>query len=106
MAEQKLTPLQETEAKRLAAAEAKAKGKKLGGLRDKTMKRNAAVQANAKARADKVAGVVLPLRQQGATLREIAEALNTSGVATARGGKWQPSQVKRVLERLAAPVEA
>jgi DNA invertase Pin-like site-specific DNA recombinase len=89
-----------------ALAEAKAKGKKLGGLRDKTMKRNAAVQANAKARADKVAGVVLPLRQQGATLREIAEALNTSGVATARGGKWQPSQVKRVLERLAAPVEA
>jgi len=89
-----------------ALAEAKAKGKKLGGLRDKTMKRNVAVQANAKARADKVAGVVQPLRQQGATLREIAEALNKSGVATARGGKWQPSQVKRVLERLARPVQA
>lgn len=86
-----------------ALAEAKAKGKTLGGLRDKTMQRNVAVQANARARADKVAGVVQPLRQQGATLREIAEALNASGVATARGGQWQPSQVKRVLERLAVP---
>lgn len=86
-----------------ALAEAKAGGKTLGGLRDKTMKRNAVIQSNAKARADKVAGVVVPLRQQGATLREIAEALNKSGVATARGAQWQPSQVKRVLERLAVP---
>lgn len=83
-----------------ALAEAKAKGKKLGGLRPKTEARNKAIQANATARADKVAGVVQPLRAQGATLREIAEALNTSGVPTARGGKWQASQVKRVLERL------
>ncbi|MCL6285998.1 recombinase family protein [Ruegeria sp. 2012CJ41-6] len=83
-----------------ALAEAKAKGKKLGGLRDKTMKRNAVIQANAKARAEKVAKTVQPLRSQGASLREIADALNTSGVPTARGGKWQASQVKRVLERL------
>lgn len=84
-----------------ALAEAKAKGKKLGGLRDATMKRNEAVQANAKARAEKVAQTVLPLRASGATLRDIADALNTSGVETARGGKWQPSQVQRVLKRLA-----
>ena len=83
-----------------ALAEAKAKGRTLGGLRDETMKRNEVVKANARARAERVAGVVKPLRQQGATLREIAEALNTSGVATARGGRWQASQVKRVLERL------
>lgn len=83
-----------------ALAEAKAKGSKLGGLRPKTEERNKAIQANAKARADKVALTVQPLRAQGATLREIAEALNTSGVATARGGRWQASQVKRVLERL------
>ncbi len=68
--------------------------------RPKTEARNKAIQANAKARADKVAMTVQPLRAQGASLRKIAEALNTSGVATARGGKWQPSQVKRVLERL------
>ena len=83
-----------------ALAEAKAKGTKLGGLRDATGRRNAALQANAKTRAEKVAGVIQPLRTQGATLREIAEALNTSGVPTARGGRWQASQVKRVLERL------
>lgn len=83
-----------------ALAEAKAKGKTLGGLRPKTEARNKAIQANAKARADKVAGVVQPLRAQGASLRTIAEALNSSGVPTARGGKWQASQVKRVLERI------
>lgn len=83
-----------------ALAEAKAKGVKLGGLRDKTAKRNEMVQANAKARAEKVAGIIVPLRDQGKTLREIAGVLNTSGVETARGGEWQASQVKRVLERL------
>ncbi len=85
-----------------ALVEAKAKGKKLGGLRPKTEARNKAITANAKARADKVAKTVQPLRAQGASLRAIADALNTSGVPTARGGKWQASQVKRVLERLEA----
>lgn len=85
-----------------ALAEAKANGKILGGLRDKTGERNKAVQANAKLRAEKVAGIVLPLKEQGKTLREIAGVLNTSGVETARGGKWQASQVQRVLKRLAS----
>jgi len=83
-----------------ALAEAKAKGKTLGGLRDKTGLRNAAIQANAKAGAEKIAGLVVPLRQSGATLREIAEALNQSGVPTARGGAWQASQVMRIIARL------
>lgn len=85
-----------------ALAEAKAKGRKLGGLRDKTMKRNEAVKANAAARAEKVAGIILPLREAGKPLREIAEHLNRAGVPTARGGLWQASQVKRTLDRLAA----
>ena len=83
-----------------ALVEAKARGVKLGGLRDKTGKRNAAVQANAKERAERVAGIILPLRSQGATLREIAATLNMSGVVTARGGNWQASQVQRTLQRL------
>ena len=83
-----------------ALAEAKARGTKLGGLRDKTMKRNEAVKANAAARAEKVAGIIEPLREAGKPLREIAEHLNKAGVATARGGDWQASQVKRVLDRL------
>lgn len=85
-----------------ALAEAKARGAQLGGLRDKTMRRNAAVQANAKARAETVAGIVTPLRDAGKPLREIAEHLNRAGVQTARGGSWHASQVKRVLERLSS----
>lgn len=83
-----------------ALREAKAKGSKLGGLRDATGKRNEVVSANAMKRAEKVSGIVLPLRKQGATLRSIAATLNASGVPTARGGEWQASQVKRVIERL------
>lgn len=86
-----------------ALAEAKAKGVKLGGMRDKTMKRNEVVKANARTRATKVADVILPLRRQGMTLRHIADALNSSGVPTARGGRWHASQVKRTLQRLGAP---
>ena len=84
-----------------ALAEAKARGTQLGGLRDKTMKRNAAVQADAEARAERVSGIVLPMRGAGTPLREIAGHLNRAGVPTARGGQWQASQVMRILERLA-----
>jgi len=85
-----------------ALAEARRRGTKLGGLRDKTMKRNAAVQANAAARAEKVSGIILPMRETGKPLREIAEHLNRAGVETARGARWQASQVKRALDRLNA----
>jgi DNA invertase Pin-like site-specific DNA recombinase len=83
-----------------ALAEARAKGRQLGGLRDATGKRNEAVQREARARAERVSGIVVPLRRQGASLRQIAEALNASGVPTSRGGEWQAVQVKRTLERL------
>lgn len=76
--------------------------KKLGGLRPNTERRNEAVRAQALGNARKVADLVEPLRAQGKTLREIADALNSSGVRTVRGGQWQASQVKRTLERLAA----
>jgi len=85
-----------------ALAEAKGRGVQLGGLRDTTMRRNKALKANAVARADKVAGIVLPLRAAGKPLREIADHLNRAGVETARGGRWQASQVKRILDRLSA----
>ena len=85
-----------------ALAAVKAKGKRLGGLRDKTMKRNAAVQDNAAARAHKLAGIVQPLRQSGATLQGIADELNRAGIPTARGGSWHAKQVQRVLDRLAS----
>ncbi|EAQ46938.1 Resolvase-like [Roseobacter sp. MED193] len=83
-----------------ALKEAKARGVKLGGARDKTMKRNQEVQRKAAERAQNVAGLIQPLREAGKSLREIAAELNRAGVRTARGGEWQASQVKRTIERL------
>lgn len=85
-----------------ALQEAKARGQKLGGLRDKTMKRNEAVKANAKARAERLAGIIQPLRDAGKPLREIAVHLDRAGIKTARGGRWNASQVKRIIDRLQA----
>jgi DNA invertase Pin-like site-specific DNA recombinase len=83
-----------------ALKEAKARGVKLGGARDKTLKRNQEVQRKAIERAQSVAGLIQPLREAGKSLREIAAELNRAGVRTARGGEWQASQVKRTIERL------
>jgi hypothetical protein len=33
------------------------------------------------------------------TLREIAEALNARGIATARGGQWYAQSVANILQR-------
>jgi DNA invertase Pin-like site-specific DNA recombinase len=85
-----------------ALAALKAKGKKLGGIRPKTEARNVAVKEKAEGYAQKVAGMVQPMRQAGKTLREIADCLNASGVQTSRGGKWSAAQVMRTLERLGA----
>jgi DNA invertase Pin-like site-specific DNA recombinase len=85
-----------------ALAEAKAKGVKLGGIRPKTEARNMAIQEAAQGRALRVADLIRPLRDQGKTLREIADALNLNKVPTARGGSWAASQVKRVMDRLDA----
>lgn len=83
-----------------ALKEAKARGVRLGGMRDKTMKRNVVMQEKALGRAQQVAGIVQPLRDAGKSLREIAAELNKANVQTARGGEWQASQIKRVIERL------
>jgi DNA invertase Pin-like site-specific DNA recombinase len=87
---------------RAALREAKARGTKLGGLRDATMKRNAVLKANADARARKLEGIVRPLREAKATLRDIADALNRASIETPRGGTWHPASVARLLERLDA----
>ncbi|ASP88179.1 recombinase family protein [Sinorhizobium meliloti] len=78
---------------------AKARGVKLGGMRDATMKRNEA----AKAKADRFAASVLPLvqklRDAGETLQAIADALNDAGKQSPRGGQWTATSVKRVIAR-------
>lgn len=82
-----------------ALAAAKAKGRKLGGLRPKTNARNAAVQVKANKEAEKVLKIVKPMREAGESLAAIAEALAIMKVATSRGGAWTPMQVSRTLKR-------
>lgn len=83
-----------------ALAAAKARGKKLGGLRPKTDARNVAVQVKADREAAKVLKIVKPMREAGESLAAIADALATMRVPTSRGGEWTPMQVSRVLKRV------
>jgi site-specific DNA recombinase len=41
-------------------------------------------------------------RQAGHTLQSIADSLNSQGIAGKQGGKWYPSSVKCILQRMAA----
>ncbi len=86
---------------RAALVEAKARGVKLGGLRDSTMKRNKVRAAMAQERAEKLREIVAPLRDQGASIRTIVAALNKANIATPQGGAWHPSTVARLVARLA-----
>ena len=89
-----------SERTKAALREAKARGTKLGGLRDKTMRRNEVLKAQAQERAEKLGGIVVPLRNQGATLREIVDALTEAGIPTPRGAAWHPTAVSRLLARV------
>lgn len=92
-----------SERTKAALKEAKARGVKLGGLRDKTMKRNEAIKAKADTEADRAMKLIGPLREAGKTLEAIAETLNDTGYPTSRGGRWTATQVRRVLLRDALP---
>jgi DNA invertase Pin-like site-specific DNA recombinase len=83
-----------------ALQEAKARGVKLGGLRDKTNERNKAKKEKALAEAKKYHSIIGPLRKQGGSFSTIAEALNSSGLKTQRGGDFKAMTVKRIVDRL------
>ena len=77
-------------------------GANLGNPRLHTARKNA-VEA-VKSEADRYAANVLPIireaQKAGArTLREIADALNARGIATARGGQWYAQTVANILQR-------
>lgn len=91
-----------SERTKAALKAAKERGVQLGGLRDKTMKRNEAIQRKAKAEAEKAMKIIGPLRQAGQTLTAIAATLDDMGVGTSRGGSWSATQVMRVLDRARA----
>lgn len=84
-----------------ALASAKARGVKLGGLRENTRTRNVEAVQAADAAAQQVASIIVPMRSAKASLGAIADALNAANVPTQRGGKWYATSVKNVLVRLA-----
>ncbi len=55
------------------------------------------------AKADEFAANVLPMIEQiragGASLRQVADELNTRGIKTARGGLWYAGTVRNILTR-------
>jgi hypothetical protein len=66
----------------------------------------AALNAGRVPEAEAHAAIVTPaIREARATgarsLREIAAALNTRGIATARGGKWEATTVRNIGHRVA-----
>lgn len=83
-----------------ALQEAKAKGVKLGGLRDLTKQRNIASKEQAQARAEEMRGIVEPMLAQALSYEEIALRLNQSGFRTVRGSEYRSMTVKRLADRL------
>lgn len=91
-----------------ALAAAKERGVKLGEAGSKNLsnrlegsrKGNIRKTEKADQTALTLSNVVVPLRNQGLSLRAIARHLNEASIPTARGGSWQPPQVRRLLDRL------
>jgi DNA invertase Pin-like site-specific DNA recombinase len=94
-----------------ALAAAKARGTKLGNPNGAAALRRAgkgnaasvvSIKAGADAFAQKLASVVAKLQAEGHTsLPALAQQLNAGGFQTARGGKWHPSSIRNLLQRLA-----
>lgn len=84
-----------------ALAETRSRGTKLGGLRANTAARNAASKTIADTNAERVSGIILPMRKSKASSQAIADALNIANVPTPRGAKWQAMSVSNALNRLA-----
>lgn len=84
-----------------ALAAAKARGTRLGVAGPRNLRANlAARQAAADEFASRLAGIIEGFRSRGLTQRSMAVELNLAGVAAPRGGRWNHSQVQRLLRRL------
>jgi DNA invertase Pin-like site-specific DNA recombinase len=88
---------------RAALAAKKAAGARLGNPTNLSEASILGAVANA-AQADRHAANIAPIVREiqatgGKTLREIADALNTRGIRTARGGSWYASTVRNLLAR-------
>jgi DNA invertase Pin-like site-specific DNA recombinase len=100
-----------SERTKAALAAAKARGVKLGNpngaraLRGKqTGNREAiaAIKAAAQARAADLEAMLNECREQGMGVRKVADAFNERGIVTPRGGKWHPTSIARLFDRVCA----
>jgi DNA invertase Pin-like site-specific DNA recombinase len=89
-----------------ALAAAKRRGTVLGGYRGAKITRRIREAGNnvqrqlAQRRAGDLLPIIKELQAAGATsLKAVADGLNSRNIPTAHGGKWQPTQVMRVLAR-------
>ena len=84
-----------------ALSAAKAKGTRLGN--PNIAEARAKGTASTKAQAARFAATVLPtireIQRSGASLRGIAEKMNSRGIRTARGGTWAATQVSDIIRR-------
>jgi DNA invertase Pin-like site-specific DNA recombinase len=92
---------------REALAECKRRGVRLGGEALGWTRTDAVDGAGRQVVADddaemETVSTIRRMRAEGASLREIATALDTSGRPTKRGGKWAPQTVAKVLSRQSA----
>jgi DNA invertase Pin-like site-specific DNA recombinase len=101
-----------SERTRAALGAAKARGVRLGNPQGAAPLHRAgkgngaaleAVRENAANRATDYAPIIADIRAVGATsLPAIAKELNERGIITPRGGRWHPSSVRNLLQRLDA----
>lgn len=96
-----------SETSREALDRARRRGVRLGSPRPEVGSKVgvAALRARATAHAEEVAPWIAEIRLSNpdASLRELATALDSLGIPTARGGHWGPSAVRNVLRRMESP---
>ncbi len=86
-----------SERTKAAMAAAKARGVKFGN--PLLTKMNKTRKRQAKQFADTHSKLILHLRSEQKTLRQICEILNNSGITTRNGSQFNPIQVHRILKR-------
>ncbi len=83
-----------------ALAAAKARGRKLGGIRKNTITRNDAARSRAVEDAKSLRPILEPMVEAGYSLRQIANALAAAGYTNKKSKPLAAVQVSRLLERL------
>lgn len=84
-----------------ALAQAKLRGVKLGTTINQINGKGRVAQANAaQERAEQLGNIITPMRENGATLRQIAATLTAQAIKTPRGGTWSAATVRAILARL------